>query len=194
MTLKIHANGRLLRKILLGAILIFCAAMENETRVGAQEIPPSATPAELAAAIARTMNATKPNRGPNSPIAQEFGAHDNVVEIRTILRDAQGFATLAAHREDQRMGTTNYFCKGERRAYIKKGVVLHETVTGPNVGESFEYVIDERTCASLAKPVPTNAATLKKMTEDLAKRLATALPAEETIVGVQFQNEKPVVR
>jgi hypothetical protein len=161
------------------------------TRGGAQELKPAATASDLAQGIARTMAATNPAAA-NSPIVQQFTAHDNVVEMRTVVRDADAFARFAAHRAQTQTGMTRYLCKPERLRYIKQGVAFHEVYAGPNSGDAFDFVVDAQVCAAIAEPELADAATLTKSAAEIAERLAPQFQVVNPAGG--FRIEPPTAR
>ena len=169
-------------KTLTATAVIVMIATSNMTCAAAQDISASATPDQLAAAIARTMTATKPTPAANSPIEQEFSVSKNIVERRTIFKDGRAFANAAAQRQRLQIGATRYMCKAERLAYLKRGVVFHDVFRGPGSADVFTFDIDDRACVSLEKPIVADMPTRTALAHDVAK----TLPNEHSFPGSQF--------
>ena len=153
----------------------------------AQDIPPSATPAQLAATIAHTMNIHKPATSINSLITQETISQGNIVESRMTFKDATAFFNAAAQKQRLRIDTTRYMCKAERLPVIKRGVVFRNVFRGPDPSDIFSYDIDERACASLQTPAIADMATLTKMASEISK----ALPGQAAFPGSRFAGADP---
>lgn len=128
------------------------------------------TPAEMAKAVARTIDGSFPKEA-NGPIRFDgANAHDNVVEVHwTIERDA--LVKMKASSEDQRRAEIAFFCKDEPRPFIDAGVVIHTTQVSPDGSERREFSVDKKTCASL--PPPPKQASPKALS-DKAQAVARA--------------------
>lgn len=171
-----------LRSVCAAAFLAMMAPGENP--VAAQDA--SASPAQLAAMIARTMTATKPAAAEGASITQQFSARDNVVESRLSFAKAADYAGAFASRNKVQQAMTRYLCQGERLAYVKRGVVFHDVQVGPGSAQSFEFVVDERTCASMPTSPAADPSTLAETAQRIAKGLAAALATKEPTSGARF--------
>ena len=181
-----YATKTSLRPLKIATVTAAAAALSviisGWNSASAQNISPLATPDQLAAAIARTMTATKPGTPANSPIRQDFVSNKNVVESRTTFNSADGLANAASQRTKLQIVSTRYMCKAERLAYIERGVVFRDIFTGPNSTGGFSFVIDKKACASLENPVLADQATLTKLADDIAK----AIPNDQAFAGSRF--------
>ena len=99
------------------------------------------------------MNATKPGTPTDSPVKQEFVSNKNIVEIRTTFSNNVALANATAQRAKLQTSLTRNMCKAERLSYIKRGVVFRNVFSNPDAAGGFSFIIDERACASLEKPV-----------------------------------------
>ncbi len=99
-----------LRSVCAAAFLAMMAPGENP--VAAQDA--SASPAQLAAMIARTMTATKPAAAEGASITQQFSARDNVVESRLSFAKAADYAGAFASRNKVQQAMTRYLSQAAR--------------------------------------------------------------------------------
>jgi hypothetical protein len=140
----------------------------------AAQTSPLQTPAELAKAIARTIDAGT-LKTPDGPISfVSATAHDNTVEVRFTTRNADMFARAKANTEMQRVALTRYYCDASRVTALNTGVVIHQVIAGPDNRDSIEFTIDKSACAALAAPPKlADAKTLAAMAQTVAQTLNT---------------------
>lgn len=153
----------------------------------AQDALASSTPEQLAAAIAQTMRATNPS-SPGGPLLQEITSKGAVVESRMTIRDATAFKKVEMQESARRLTLTRFICRPERLPYLKRGVVFRYITVGPGPSNIDEFTINEQSCASLAKFVDADPATLIKSAETLAQRLKTRLSQGRARSGIVFES------
>jgi hypothetical protein len=129
-----------------------------------------ASPAEMADAIARTIESST-SKAPQGPIVfRSATAHDNVVDVEYEFNDAAAFARNKAAIENSKNQLARFYCGGGRRPFFNKGVVLHQIMKGPNDSDRFEITIDRSSCESLPTPKLADAPTLARLAEAVAAR------------------------
>ncbi|WP_298266833.1 hypothetical protein [uncultured Bradyrhizobium sp.] len=118
--------------------------------------PEPKTPAEMAQAIARSIDAmahafeAKVPNPATMPIAFEAAtSHDNVVDVRYRANDAGMLPRNKAEGEDRRLRFAGKFCFDGRVGLLQKnGVVIHQVLSASGVSP-FEFTIDQSTCVAL---------------------------------------------
>lgn len=109
--------------------------------------------AEIAKAIARTIEDSTPKTP--SPLMTFISAtaHDNVVEVRFAAQgDPQLFARAKANTEMQRIAMAHIYCHDDPAAPLNRGVVIHQVTVGPDGHDQIEITLDKAACAALASP------------------------------------------
>ena len=170
------------------AILLGVAAI-GEIRAQGNGSQPT-TPAEMAKAIARTIDANtmKMATGPTSFVSAT--AHDNIVEILYATRDAKFFAENKANAESTRLTFAHFYCDASRKSYLNSGVVIHQTLTSPDNSDRVEFTADRATCASLsAAPSIADAQTLAKTAQTVAQTENTTNKSLKPNVNTPFRIE-----
>jgi len=132
--------------LLLGAVP--AAAQVAQTPID----PRFKTPAEMAGAIAHTIDASFPKTKDGPINFQAATSRENVVEIVYAVTDAAAFARLKASADKIKLGTASYFCKGERLSYINAGVVIRTVEAASDGHDRVEITVDRSACENLAPP------------------------------------------
>ncbi|MGC1444806.1 MAG: hypothetical protein WA837_05010 [Xanthobacteraceae bacterium] len=106
----------------------------------------SNTPADVANAIAHTIDAnTLKSRG--APLDFDSAtAHDNVVEVRYIANDFAAFDRFKRDSNAVRADLVGYYCDESRAAYLRQGVVIHQTYVRSDSNDRVEFTIDTSSC------------------------------------------------
>jgi hypothetical protein len=110
------------------------------------------TPAEMAAAIAHTIDASFPKTKDGPINFQAATSRENVVEIVYAVTDADAFTRIKASADKIKLGAASYFCKDERLSYIKAGVVIRTVEAASDGHDRVEITVDQSACESLAPP------------------------------------------
>jgi hypothetical protein len=108
----------------------------------------SDTPADVAKAIARTIDAnTLKSRG--APLDFDSAtAHDNVVEVKYIANDFAAFDGFKANSNAARAQLVGYYCDDSRAAYLRQGVVIHLLYLRSDNNDRVEFTIDRSSCGT----------------------------------------------
>jgi hypothetical protein len=129
----------------------------------------SKTPAEIAKAIAHTIDISTV-KTPGAPITFESAtSHDNVVELRFVANDAAALSRLKSKADQMRLVKTSYYCNESRIAYLKQGIVMHEILTTAGNTEQIEFTFDISSCGSLPKSKLADSETLAEFALSVAK-------------------------
>ncbi|PAY10930.1 hypothetical protein CK489_01920 [Bradyrhizobium sp. UFLA03-84] len=132
--------------------------------------PPSKTPAEMAQAIAHSIeamahafDAKAPNRA-TPPIAfQSATSRDNVVDVHYRANDAGLLPHNKAEGEEERLRFAGRFCFDRLVSLFQKnGVVIHRVLFAPDNSVPFEFTIDQSTCAALIEDAKARAETAER--------------------------------
>ena len=143
--------------VLLGAVPV--STPEAQTAID----PKFRSTAEMAMAIAHTIDVSLPKTTDRSLNFQSATSHENIVEIIYTVRDATFIAKLKTSSGDYKRGTISYFCKDERLSYINAGVVIHNILAASDGSDRLETTVDRSACASL--PLPPTLADSKTLIE-----------------------------
>lgn len=163
----------------VAATVFICAYTIADTSAQTAAGPPK-SPAEMARAIAHTIDANtlKSSNGP--VIFQSATAHDNVVEIQYAAKDATFFARNKTNLEGTRLSLARYYCHASRVSFLNSGVIVHQVMLAPDNHDRIEITIDRGSCASLPAAKPAGAETLARMAEAVAARENTEKSASTT--------------
>jgi hypothetical protein len=174
------------------ALLLFrqtlVAVFVNALMIGATQCetlfdPAGKTPAELARAVAHTIDLGFPKNG-NGPVHFDGAlSHDNVVDVQLTI-DRERMTKLKSSLDDQQRGQIAYFCKDQPRQFIDAGVVIHVIHITPDGSERVETSIDKRTCAN--PPPPPALADIKTLS---AKAQAVARAELEQATSHRSAND-----
>jgi hypothetical protein len=126
--------------------------------------------AEWARKIAFTISNNPGGAISANPIMSLVSAisHDNVVEIKYVMKDAAAFATLKQKAESVRLGKTSFYCNASRISYLTLGVVIHEMTMSPSGDDQVELTVDRSSCDTLPKITQIDPASLAKLALSVA--------------------------
>jgi hypothetical protein len=169
MIVKMHS----LRQAIVSAMatMLVCAAPASVLKAQTPTDPRFKTTAEMATAIAHTIDASLPKTTDGPINFQSATSRENIVEIIYTIRDAAALAKLKASVDKSKRDTASYYCKGERLSYINAGVVIRIVVAASDGHDRVETTIDRSACASL--PPPPKLADSKTLIE-MARTVAQA--------------------
>jgi hypothetical protein len=129
----------------------------------------SKTLADIAKAIAHTINIST-LKTPGAQITFESAtSHDNVVELRFVANDAAAFTRLKNNVDQMRSAKTSYYCNESRVAYLKQGVVMHEILATSGNTDRIEFTFDISTCNNLPKSKLADSKDLAEFALSVAK-------------------------
>ena len=169
----------------LGLAVLICANTIADTLAQTAAGPPT-SPAEMAKAIAHTINANSP-KSMNGPMVFQFAtARGNVVEIQYAVKDAEFFARNKANLDGSRLALTRYYCHASRVSFLNSGGIVHQVMLAPDNRDRIEITIDRGSCASLPAAKPADAETLARMAAAIAKRENAEKNASTTKGPFQF--------
>jgi hypothetical protein len=127
------------------------------------------TPAEMAAAIAHTIEANT-LKAPGAAITFESAtSHDNFVEMRYVANDAAIISRLKSNADQVRLNKASYYCNESRIAYLKLGVVMHEVIATSDNSDQLDFTFDISSCDNLPKSKPADSKTLAELALTVAK-------------------------
>jgi hypothetical protein len=157
------------------ATLIGAAISEADGQTAGNPATPTA--AETAKVIANGI-ATSAHEAPGASLAFESAtSHDNVVELRYLANDA-GFARLKASSEQIRLAKVSYYCKENRLAYLKLGVVIHEVFATSANTDQIAFTFDKSSCNNLPKAAVADPKPLAEFALSVAKAENAAAGSE----------------
>jgi hypothetical protein len=142
--------------------------------------------AEMAKAIAHTIEAGSPKSPDGLIVLESATAHDNVVEIQYAMKDATFFARNKANLDGSKLALARYYCHPTRVAFLNSGGIVHQVTLAPDNHDRIEITIDRRSCTSLALAKPADAQTLARMAEAVASRENGEKVASTTKGALQF--------
>jgi len=118
------------------------------------------TPAEIAKAIAATINASTPKVLAAQIAFESTTSHDNIVELRYVANDSAIISRLRSTADQTRVAKASYYCNEARISYLKQGVVMREIVATSDNSDHIEFTFDISTCDRLPKPKQADSKTL----------------------------------
>jgi hypothetical protein len=150
------------------------------------QTPPSGqarSPAELAKAIAQTIDANTAKQPPGFPIIPQGAvSHDNIVEMKYVIRDRENFSRIKSNVDQMRLSSGSYFCNESRISSLKQGVVFRFVYALADGSDQLDFTVDKSSCDRLARPQLLDPKSLA----ELAAKIAQAESAEaekETTAG-----------
>ena len=107
----------------------------------------SNTLADVAKAIAHTIDANT-LKSPGAQLAFDSAtAHDNVVEVKYIVNDFAAFDRFKSNSKQARAALVGYYCNdSSRAAYLRQGVVILQTYVRSDNNDRVEFTIDRSSC------------------------------------------------
>jgi hypothetical protein len=142
--------------------------------------------AEWARKIAFTISNNPGAATSSSPIMSLVSAtsHDNVVEIKYVVKDAAVFATFKQNAETVRLGKTSFYCNAGRIQYLTLGVVIHEMTMSPRGDDQVDLTVNRASCDTLPKIAQIDPASLAKLALSVASTENEASAKEFPPTGV----------
>jgi hypothetical protein len=150
--------------MLLAAVMV--SAAEAQTPID----PRFKTTAEMAMAIAHTIDVSFPKTTDGPINFQSATSRENIVEVIYTVRDVAAIAKVKATTDKYKSGIASFFCKAGRLPYINAGVVIHTVLAASNGRDRVETTIDRSTCASLPPlPILADSKTLLEIARTVAQ-------------------------
>jgi hypothetical protein len=131
----------------MAVVSILLAGTLLEARSQATNNQRSNTLADVAKAIAHTIDANTV-KSPGAPLAFDSAtAHDNVVEVKYIANDFAAFDRFKSNSNQARAALVGYYCnESGRTAYLRQGVVIHQSYVRSDSNDRVEFTIDRSSC------------------------------------------------
>lgn len=111
--------------------------------------PASLTAAEMAKAIAHKLNGNPPTAPSASVTFVSAAAHDNVIDLYSVMQDVGLFARAKAIVNTLRTAMARNLCGGSTSP-LNSGVVFHQVITGPDNRDHIDFTVDRSTCITPA--------------------------------------------
>ena len=126
--------------VLLGGALLVEARSQQTNNQRSNAAP------DVAAAIARTIDANTPkSRGAPLDFASAT-ARDSVVEVKYVGNDFAAFDRFKRNSSAVRAALVGYYCQEDRAIYLRQGVVIHQIYMRSDNNDRVELTIDRSSC------------------------------------------------
>jgi hypothetical protein len=115
---------------------------------------PTLTTAELARAIARTIDAHTLRSPPGSPLEfRSATSAGNVVEMLYVVNDFAVFDRFKSNADGARAAFVDYWCGEESRmVYLRQGVVVHTVYERSDKKDQVKFTFDKSSCKGRQNP------------------------------------------